>query len=159
MSNTDTPTERGGFWSSIPGVLTALATLVTAVGAAYLGYLQLNKDDSSSAAPVVQPAPTPAPAAPTGDTIIVVEDPNALREVAEEDPTSADPVEACAQGVQAACIQVFDMLADDCELGIMRACDLLWEVTPVGSDYEEYGGTCGYRNDGEYAGECEAVYG
>lgn len=156
MNKTDNPTERGGFWSSMPGVLTALATLVTAVFGGYLGYQQLNKDSTTpSPAPVAAPAPAPAPPA----NVYVTLDAAGLSAVAEEDPGSADPVEGCAEGNEDDCMEVLNMLTEGCESGDMEACDLLYEVTPAGSDYEEYGGTCGYRDDGENAGDCEVVYG
>lgn len=38
-----------------------------------------------------------------------------------------------------------DALWDACEIGDGTACDELWESSPVGSDYEEFGVTCGDR--------------
>jgi hypothetical protein len=38
-----------------------------------------------------------------------------------------------------------DELWDDCEAGNGEACDLLYETAPYGSDYEEFGLTCGNR--------------
>ncbi len=42
---------------------------------------------------------------------------------------------------------VLDSLWDLCELGDGGACDALWERAPVGSEYEEFGVTCGNRPD------------
>jgi len=39
----------------------------------------------------------------------------------------------------------FDDLAQSCYEGDMRSCDQLFNETPVGSDYEAYGDTCGGR--------------
>ncbi|MGH9209966.1 MAG: hypothetical protein ACRD2C_04720 [Acidimicrobiales bacterium] len=39
----------------------------------------------------------------------------------------------------------FDDLAQDCYQGDMQACDDLYLGTPVGSEYEAYGDTCGAR--------------
>jgi hypothetical protein len=39
----------------------------------------------------------------------------------------------------------FDDLAQSCYEGDMRSCDELFNETPVGSDYEAYGDTCGGR--------------
>ena len=39
----------------------------------------------------------------------------------------------------------FDALTSDCESGDLQACDDLFGQTPVGSDYEAYGRTCGGR--------------
>ena len=38
-----------------------------------------------------------------------------------------------------------DLLWDLCEFGDGEACDELFFVSPVGSDYEEFGDTCGFR--------------
>jgi hypothetical protein len=39
----------------------------------------------------------------------------------------------------------FDDMAEDCYEGDMQACDDLFLESPVGSDYEDYGDTCGGR--------------
>ncbi len=39
-----------------------------------------------------------------------------------------------------------DRLWDGCEAGDGEACDLLFEQSPVGSEYEQFGLTCGNRN-------------
>lgn len=41
-----------------------------------------------------------------------------------------------------------DALWDDCEAGNMAACDDLFNESPVGSDYERFGDTCGDRTSG-----------
>lgn len=38
-----------------------------------------------------------------------------------------------------------DLLWDRCDAGNMRACDNLYAESPVGSEYEEFGDTCGRR--------------
>jgi hypothetical protein len=48
----------------------------------------------------------------------------------------------------------FDLLASDCYLAIFDACDTLYRETPVGSAYEEYGGTCGGRLEVRIDGDC-----
>lgn len=40
-----------------------------------------------------------------------------------------------------------DVLWDDCEAGSGTSCDLLWSNSPVGSEYEEFGVSCGNRPD------------
>jgi hypothetical protein len=52
---------------------------------------------------------------------------------------------------------VLDALADDCEAGDFDACDTLFNESPVGSAYEEYGDSCGGRN--EPGGFCTTIYG
>ena len=39
----------------------------------------------------------------------------------------------------------WDALWDRCEAGALSACDELYRVSPVGSDYEDFGGSCGNR--------------
>ncbi len=51
----------------------------------------------------------------------------------------------------------FDDLAEDCYEGEMRACDELYNVTPAGSDYEEYGDTCGGRWPVSARPSCQAI--
>jgi hypothetical protein len=36
----------------------------------------------------------------------------------------------------------------------MVGCDLLYFYSPIGSDDEEFGATCGWRTDGLSAGNC-----
>jgi hypothetical protein len=48
----------------------------------------------------------------------------------------------------------FDDLADECFQGDMDACDELYQETPVGSDYEAYGDTCGARIDQSFGYYC-----
>ena len=49
-----------------------------------------------------------------------------------------------------------DRLWDECAAGDFVSCDDLYDESPVGSDYEYFGDTCGYRNDpSDY---CESLY-
>ncbi len=48
---------------------------------------------------------------------------------------------------------VLDGLAERCEEGWIGGCDLLWWLSPAGSDYEIVGGTCGGRDPGNLAPE------
>ncbi len=41
-----------------------------------------------------------------------------------------------------------DGLWDACAAGDMTACDALFSESPVGTEYEDFGGTCGYQTDG-----------
>jgi hypothetical protein len=51
-----------------------------------------------------------------------------------------------------------DALWDDCEAADMGACDRLYEESPLGSRYEEFGATCGNRAAAE-PGTCEVRFG
>lgn len=50
-----------------------------------------------------------------------------------------------------------DALWDSCEDGDYAACDQLYQDSPGGSEYEEFGDTCGDRN--EPSGFCVSIYG
>lgn len=50
-----------------------------------------------------------------------------------------------------------DRLWDGCADGQMEACDDLYRFSPIGSEYERYGDTCGDRN--EAAGWCVDIHG
>lgn len=39
--------------------------------------------------------------------------------------------------------EALDQLWDECERGVMSSCDDLYQVSPLESDYEYFGGTCG----------------
>ncbi|MEM9033378.1 MAG: hypothetical protein AAGD18_02200 [Actinomycetota bacterium] len=47
-----------------------------------------------------------------------------------------------------------DVLWDACAGGDFASCDELFFVTPIGSEYEEFGATCGFRNEGQNVGNC-----
>ncbi len=49
-------------------------------------------------------------------------------------------------------------LAEDCRDGDLDACDTLYFQTPVGSEYEQYGTTCGARTEEEFYGTCAAEF-
>lgn len=51
-----------------------------------------------------------------------------------------------------------DLLAEACHGGDMSACDDLFTVSDVGSDYEEYGDTCAGRRDGGAWAMCADVF-
>lgn len=53
----------------------------------------------------------------------------------------------------------FEALADECFEGDLAACDDLFFQTPIGSDFEEYGTTCGGRLDEGVSGGCESELG
>jgi hypothetical protein len=46
-----------------------------------------------------------------------------------------------------------------CEGGDMAACDDLYYETPVGSEEERIGSTCGGRSEEELVGACEETFG
>lgn len=143
------------FWSTMPGVLTALAALVTAAGTIYLNMAGGDGPDT----PVPNTVTTSTPAPPT--TLVAPTVPPVVTTLVARSPSGSDavdPVRACAQGDERSCAVVLDGLVDDCLAGDGFSCDLVYEVTDVGSELEWLGATCGYEFATDiYAGECESV--
>ncbi|MEM9714773.1 MAG: hypothetical protein AAGA17_21310 [Actinomycetota bacterium] len=48
----------------------------------------------------------------------------------------------------------FDALWDECAAGDLSSCDTLWLTTPIGSEYERFGSTCGGISE-ETRGNCD----
>ncbi|MGY1692025.1 hypothetical protein [Geodermatophilus sp. SYSU D01105] len=63
-------------------------------------------------------------------------------------------IEDCAAGNVDACTSVLNGLAQECFDGDGQSCDTLYWVSPVGTEYESYGATCGGRFAWEYVGQC-----
>ena len=55
--------------------------------------------------------------------------------------------------------QDFGALIEDCVDGDNAACDELYQVTPIGSEEERIGSTCGGRSDEELFGNCVETLG
>jgi hypothetical protein len=148
------------FWSTMPGVLTALAGVITALGTLYLG-MNRGADDPKPVAthgpttPVLEPSPGPAPTTTVAATAAT---PVPSRPV-PANATTVDPVTGCAQGNTRDCATVLDRLVTDCrDLDDGWACDMVYEVTDPGSELEWLGATCGYEFTTDlYAGSCESV--
>lgn len=153
-----TPKGFLGFMTTVPGVLTAFAAVVTAVTGLFIG---MHNAGSGG-----QPQPTPAAttitvqptAPPTTESSV---DPRSVRVAAGSSLPSDDPaqrvLEQCARGDEQACLQILDMLADECYGGDGLSCDVLYEVSPIGSDYEAFGATCGARFGTQYADRCREL--
>jgi hypothetical protein len=145
-----------GFLTTVPGILTAAAAVITAVGAIYLGI------HNASATPGPIPTPTvtvnlkvtggepPSPAGPVDRQSLRLEDVSGL---SADDPV-ARLIAACAHDSDAACLQILEILAQDCSAGDGLSCDVLFEVSPIGSVYEAFGATCGDRYPANYADRC-----
>ena len=141
----DTAAPRGGvlgFLGTVPGILTALAGVITALATLYTVHVTAGSSgpvltQSPQAAPVgtapVDPASVAEQAGSTSWTGTTVDD--------EATALAAD----CAGGSVDACLALLDLLAWGCADGDPNACDALYLISPVGSDYEAYGATCGGR--------------
>ena len=156
---------RGGFlnfWSSIPGILTAVAAVITAVTGFYLvnaggGSPAKISDTSGTTAQAASTSGASTPAVPT----VVVVDLAALggtqvTEAADRDQALMDAIDGCEAGYQESCVILFEELVNGCEAGVGVECDALFLLSDSGSALEEYGATCGYRfPDDYYANDCE----
>lgn len=153
------PRGFAGFMSTVPGILTAFAAVVTAAGGIYLG---VHNAPASGGTPVPQPVSTMvinlkadggSPPVASGSV-----DDGAMRLDDAKATSSSDPVERlvnqCLAGDDDACLQVLETLAQDCSDGDGPSCDDLYEISPIGSAYEDFGATCGARFPSTYADTC-----
>ncbi len=68
----------------------------------------------------------------------------------------ADPLEFGGDAFSYGDDPILDALWDDCEAGVLRACDDLWWDSPVGSEYEAFAESCGGRSAEPLYADCEA---
>jgi hypothetical protein len=135
---------RGSFWTSLPGVLTALAAVISAAVPLYLHF-----NDGGS-------GPRDRPEVPP--VVHIHMDGGTLAQVSQDDASLDDPVAGCIGGSAPACNQVAEILVEQCDRDSPEACDWLYELTDEGSDLEWFGATCGDRFDTDlYAGRCATV--
>ncbi|SDX29785.1 hypothetical protein SAMN05660209_00074 [Geodermatophilus africanus] len=155
----DGTTQRGGFlgfMTSLPGVLTAVAGLVTAVTGG-VG-LYLSQDDGSDPGPSDTYITVEAAPVPEGEGEVDADELQAGVPGASGDDEVTALVEDCLNGDYSACDTLLYTLADECSAGYPLSCDVLYQVSAVGSAYEDYGATCGGRvYDWTYAGVCSEV--
>jgi hypothetical protein len=142
-----------GFLTTLPGILTAIAALITAGTG---GVVYLANGDSSGQQEMRIVVEQPAPDAPTEDEAAEL-DVSADTGLSSDDPVQ-DMIDDCSYGDVDACVWVLETLSQDCFEGYGFSCDALYAVSPVGSAYEWYGGTCGeYFADLGYAGTCSEL--
>jgi hypothetical protein len=141
--------------TSLPGVLTGVAAVVTAATGG-VG-LYLSQDDGPSG----------------GDTYNITMDGTAVPDgTAQVDAAGVDPglaaqsgddevtalADDCSYGDVDACTTLFVRLADECSQGYGISCDVLYAFSAPGSDYEYYGASCGGRfPDLTYMGVCSEL--
>jgi hypothetical protein len=153
-----TPKGFLGFMSTVPGVLTAAAAVLTALGTVFIG---VQNAGSGAAQPPAPPATTITVTPTTRPASESSVDPHSVRASAGSRLPSDDPatrlLSRCAQGDEEACLEILDTLATECYDGDGLSCDVLYEVSPVGSDYEAFGATCGARFSTQYADRCSEL--
>ena len=139
------------------GLVLVLVLLAVAALGAGAFFLMSGGDDDETAdgdADVVNNTPSDQPDQPSGDVGPVTTLPGGLDDVDEPTlpdtggPTVPPEVAAADAGPPEAPPTgdaQYDDLAQECYQGDMEACDDLYLGTPVGSEYEAYGDTCGAR--------------
>ncbi len=149
----DVPRRGGflGFLGTIPGILTAGAGVITALATLYTV-------DAASRSP--EQPPTAAQSAPTAPV-----DADSVATRAESAPAAGDAMLSdpatelltdCANGFVDSCDTLLYLLVDDCYYGDPYSCDALYWISPLGSDYEAYGATCGGLFEWQY-GRCSEL--
>ena len=152
----DVPPRGGvlGFLGTVPGILTGVAGLITALGTVY----GIHHGASSSGSTLTEPPASPPPVATSVDAGSVAAEASSApvgAEVLGDEATAL--MTNCANGFAEDCVALLELLVQDCGAGDPWACDALYYITPVGSDYEDYGATCGGRFGWEYAGRCSEL--
>ncbi|GAB3314828.1 hypothetical protein GCM10027451_30110 [Geodermatophilus aquaeductus] len=141
----DAPPPRGGvlgFLGTMPGVLTALAGVITALATLYAVHVT----SGASAPPLTQPSqPTPEASTPVDAASVADQATSASWTGSTVDDEVTALATDCVNGSVDACLTLLDLLAWGCADGDPYACDALYLVSPVGSEYEAYGATCGGR--------------
>ena len=154
--NTERESKGGfvGFLTTLPGILTAIAALITA-GTGGVVYLANGNGSGPEDTRVVIETQA-APDTPTQDEAAEL-DVSADTGLGSDDPVQA-MIDDCSYGDIDACVWVLETLSNDCYNGYPHSCNALYWVSPVDSDYEWYGGTCGgYLDDFSFAGTCEQL--
>jgi hypothetical protein len=137
--------KKGGGGKVVVIVIAAVLALLLAGGVAALA-ITLGGDDEPVASTLVSPSSV-EPTSPTSDTF----DPGTTDPTDEPDPDepgAAEPVPTDIDSLEE------QGLASNCFDGDLEACDTLWLTSDVGSNAEEYGGTCGGRLPDSIAGNC-----
>lgn len=93
-----------------------------------------------------------------GDRLTVFVDDECGSDLSESD-TGAGSVADDPQSVGDSSLEDFAELVESCEAGDMAGCDELFFATPVGSDAEDVGRTCGGLGDETTAGRRDELFG
>ena len=136
------------------GILTASAAVITAFGTIYVAILTHNpsQDHAMPTSPATVTISQPA-AQPTDDGNVTLRLDSVNSSISTETGVES-MIRDCASGDDGACIEILDTLANGCYQGNGLSCDVLYEVSAIGSDYEAYGATCGGRAGTQYADSC-----
>jgi hypothetical protein len=156
------PATRGGligFLSTIPGILTAVAAVITALsGGLYLAQDGPGPSEGGTTNITVEALPAPdLTSAPEDATSVDADAASTELSGAPIDDSTATLIDDCEAGFLDACQTLLDLLVEECYDGVGLSCDVLYWITPESSAYEDYGATCGGRFGWEYAGACSEL--
>ena len=159
MSNQDPAPSAKGFWTSATGVITGVAGLLTAIATLY-GVTQLGNGDTQADnnRPIEINLPDSSESAPDvpGQISFGQLDSSAFSEFSSAplDSSLETALNSCSAGDPVSCAVVLDTLVAECAQGYGLSCDWVYALSPVGSEYELFGATCGYRYTADFAGTC-----
>jgi hypothetical protein len=154
---------RGRSHVGFPGMLAAAGAVVVALGVGLVVTTIGGSDGSNGSAigaPTSETVTTSAPsdtaaASPSPGSAPAQIDAFRVSAALGDVPTDDEAVPlmtSCANADTRACTSLGDALVERCYRGDGFGCDLLYEVTTVGSGYETYAATCGGRVDMRSAG-------
>ena len=154
----DVPRRGGflGFLGTMPGILTAVAGVISALATLYAvaasrsSQQTTGSEQTSGSDQSVPDAPVDAGTVSTrAETVPVTYDP-----MLSDDANAL--LTDCANGYLDSCDDLLFVLADDCSYGDAYSCDALYLISPMGSDYEAFGATCGGLVEWQY-GRCSEL--
>jgi hypothetical protein len=152
----DTAPQRGGFLgflTTLPGVLTATAGVLSAAGTILYA---VNDQGPTPPGGGTYNITVQGGAVPSGAAQVDAGSLSSGLDASVDDEMSG-VVDSCANGDADACTTLLDQLAVECFDGYGTSCDVLYQISAVGSDYEAYGATCGGRYDWTYANSCSSL--
>jgi hypothetical protein len=159
----DTTRGGGGFWTSLPGILTGLAAVIGAM--AGLIALFVTRDGGDDQPPADTPEVVDDGEMPEDFQDIGI-DPQLYDDCYGESGCEGlldELANLCDDDVGDACDELdveLDFLRDDCSDGGAYSCDELYAWAEEGSDDEYLGGTCGEATDNfDYASNCLELLG
>ena len=130
-----------------------------ALSTVFVGFVaigSLSQTSSPADNPQVVAETQPSPPAPSAGEAAAV-DASAGTGLSLDDPVQS-MLNDCGSGNLNACTSVLETLAQECYEGHGTSCDALYLVSPIASEYERYGGTCGgYFTDETHAGRCSEL--
>jgi hypothetical protein len=149
---------RGGplrFSRPLPGIVTAVTGVVTALATLYAVHAASGGSAQTIAEPA-WPAPEVSSSVDAGSVAARADSAPAVDDARLGDETTALLAD-CADGSASSCLTLLDVLVGRCHHGDPYHCDVLYRISPVQSDHEAYGATCGGRFGPEHAGRCSGL--